>query len=134
MNIGQAAQHSGLSVKAIRYYEDIGLVSPDRRANGYRDFDAEQIGRLGFLAQARLMGFSLEECRALVALEDDPARRSRDVQALARDNLDAVRRRIDDLRALEARLSALVDKCHGDDTPDCAILDGIGAQASGHDV
>ena len=130
MNIGHASDATGLPVKTIRYYEDIGLVSPHRAANGYRDFDAPQIARLRLLAQARLMGFTLEECRTLVALEADPSRHSRDVRDLAEQNLVSVRKKIADLQALETRLTDLISQCHGDEAPDCAILDGLSASAS----
>ncbi|AJE47597.1 MerR family transcriptional regulator [Celeribacter indicus] len=125
MNIGKASEETGLPVKTIRYYEEIGLVAPERAGNGYRDFGPAELARLRLLAQARLMGFSLEECRSLIALEGDPARHSRDVRALAEQNLAAVRARISALEGLEARLSQLIERCHGDDTPDCAILDGL---------
>lgn len=125
MNIGSAAIESGLPVKTIRYYEDIGLVKPARAANGYRDFDEAQISRLRLLAQARLMGFSLDECRTLLELEADPDRHSRDVRALAEQNLATVRDRIARLQALEVRLSTLIGQCHGDETPDCAILNEL---------
>jgi Cu(I)-responsive transcriptional regulator len=130
MNIGHASNETGLPVKTIRYYEDIGLVSPDRAENGYRDFDAPQIAQLRLLAQARLMGFSLEECRTLLALEADPTRHSRDVRDLAEQNLVSVREKIANLQALEARLTDLISQCHGDEAPDCAILDGLSASAS----
>jgi len=129
MNIGHASTQTGLPVKTIRYYEEIGLVAPDRAENGYRDFDAAQIADLRFLAQARVMGFSLEECRALLALEADPSRHSRDVRALAEQNLVSVREKITNLRALETRLTTLIGQCHGDEAPDCAILDGLSQEA-----
>jgi len=127
MNIGEAARATGLSVKTIRYYEEIGLVDAGRAANGYRDFGDRQIARLQMLAEARHLGFGLDECRRLLALNADPDRASRDVRALALRNLEAVRSKIDGLRRMEARLQRLIDACHGDDAPDCAILDGLGA-------
>ncbi|MWB76639.1 MerR family DNA-binding protein [Pseudooceanicola sp. 216_PA32_1] len=125
MNIGHAARATGLSVKTIRYYEDIGLVDADRAENGYRDFGERQITQLRMLAQARHLGFGLEECRQLLDLNADPGRASRDVQALAIRNLDAVRSKIRQLQTLEAELETLIHECHGDDAPDCAILDGL---------
>ncbi|WP_121068107.1 MerR family DNA-binding protein [Chachezhania antarctica] len=126
MNIGHVAKQTGLTVKTIRYYEEIGLIQADRNANGYRDFGDGQISRLRFLAQARHMGFGLEECRRLLELEDDPDRASRDVQALAIRNLEAVRSKIRQLQQLEGELETLIRQCHGDDAPDCAILDELG--------
>lgn len=125
MNIGDIARDTGLTVKAIRHYEGIGLVSPTRAENGYRDFSAQDRDRLRLVAQARLLGFSLDECRRLVALNDDGHRSSRDVQALARENLATVRARLADLQALEARLVDLIGHCRGDDSPECAILDAL---------
>lgn len=125
MNIGEAAKDTGLTVKTIRYYEGIGLVSPTRAENGYRDFSARECDRLRLVAQARMLGFSLDECRRLVDLNDDDHRSSRDVRALAQENLATVRARLADLRALEARLVELVAHCRGDDAPDCAILDAL---------
>ncbi|WP_375173673.1 MerR family transcriptional regulator [Pseudooceanicola sp.] len=125
MNIGRAATETGLSVKTIRYYEDIGLVDADRAENGYRDFGDRQITQLRMLAQARHLGFGLEECRRLLDLNANPDRASRDVQALATRNLEAVRSKIDQLKVLEAELEILIDQCHGDDAPDCAILNGL---------
>lgn len=129
MNIGRAAKETGLSVKTIRYYEDIGLVDADRADNGYRDFGDRQITRLRMLAQARHLGFGLEECRRLLDLNADPDRASRDVQALALRNLDAVRSKIRQLQALESELETLIRQCHGNDDPDCAILDGLSGTA-----
>lgn len=125
MNIGSASNESGLPVKTIRYYEDIGLISPARSDNGYRHFNAVQMGRLHFLAQARHLEFTLEECRALLMLEDDPQRQSHDVRTLAQHNLEAVRAKIVKLRSLEERLTGLIGQCHGDTTSECAILDNL---------
>lgn len=131
MNIGRAAKETGLSVKTIRYYEDIGLVDADRADNGYRDFGDRQITQLRLLAQARHLGFGLEECRRLLDLDADPERSSRDVRALAIRNLDAVRSKIRQLKTLEDELEQLIAQCHGDDDPECAILDGLTAAAGG---
>ncbi|WP_425072073.1 MerR family transcriptional regulator [Sagittula sp. S175] len=130
MNIGEAAKATGLSVKTIRYYEDIGLVQAARAGNGYRDFGARQVAQLQMLAQARHLGFGLDECRRLLELNADPDRASRDVRALAVQNLDTVRDKIRQLQDLEAQLEDLIGKCHGDDAPECAILDGLAARIS----
>ena len=87
MNIGRAAKETGLSVKTIRYYESIGLIRPARDANGYRAFGGRDVHRLAFLARARALGFSIEECRALLRLYDDEARASADVKRLAQSHL-----------------------------------------------
>lgn len=125
MNIGEVAQSTGLPVKTIRYYEEIGLIAPDRSQNGYRDFGAEDQRRLRFLSQARSLGFSLDECRRLMGLYCDESRASRDVRDLAQAHLADIRDRIEGLRALETTLQGLIADCRGDDDPHCAILDGL---------
>ncbi len=125
MNIGHAASRSGLPIKTIRYYEEIGLITPDRHANGYRDFDAVQLRRLQFLAQARHLGFSLDECRRLMGLYCDEHRASRDVRDLATAHLAELRARISQLQGLESTLVAAIADCAGNDGPDCAILDRL---------
>ncbi|NND18491.1 MAG: Cu(I)-responsive transcriptional regulator [Silicimonas sp.] len=131
MNIGDVALVSGLPAKTIRYYEDIGLVRPARRRNGYRDFERSDIHKLTFLNRARSLGFSIEECRTLLSLYEDRQRASADVKRLAKDHVLRIEQKIDELRGLHATLSQLVESCHGDDRPDCPILDDLsGAVAS----
>lgn len=131
MNIGDVAERSGLPAKTIRYYEDIGLVRPRRDTNGYRAFDDEDVHRLAFLARSRSLGFSIEECRALLALYDDESRASADVRRLAAAHLARIDRRIAELVALRATLAELVDRCHGGDRPDCPILSDLAGDAEG---
>ena len=125
MNIGQAAAQSGLPAKTIRYYEEIGLVAPLRSENGYRDFSENDLHKLAFVQRARSLGFSIEECRALLSLYDDRARASADVNALAKAHLAQIEEKIANLQAMHDTLSTLVQKCHGDNRPDCPILDGL---------
>jgi MerR family transcriptional regulator, copper efflux regulator len=125
MNIGDVAERSGLPAKTIRYYEDIGLVRPRRGANGYRDFGEHEAHKLVFLARARSLGFTIEDCRALLALYDDRQRASADVRRLAEGHLAGIDRKIAELAAMRATLARLVDRCHGDERPDCPILDDL---------
>ena len=126
MNIGQAAEASGLPAKTIRYYEDAGLISPAARgANGYRRYSDKDVHRLRFLQRARSLGFSIQECRGLLSLYDDQGRASADVKAIARDHLHDIERKIAELESLRAVLGDLVEKCHGDDRPDCPILEDL---------
>ncbi|MEV8465990.1 Cu(I)-responsive transcriptional regulator [Fluviibacterium sp. DFM31] len=125
MNIGDAAKASGLPSKTIRYYEDIGLLVPPRTANGYRDFGPREINILTFLARARALGFTIEECRALLALWQDTDRSSADVRRIAQTHLEEIDRKIADLRDMRATLAHLVHCCAGDDRPDCPILDSL---------
>ena len=129
MNIGQASASSGLPAKTIRYYEDIGLISPDRSDNGYRDFSETHMHKLAFLSRARGLGFTIEDCRTLLSLYEDTDRASGDVKAMAREHLDKISHKIDELKAMQNTLSELVNKCHGDNRPDCPILQGLAGES-----
>ena len=129
MNIGDAAAASGLPAKTIRYYEDIGLVTPARDTNGYRAFGHDDLHRLAFLGRARTLGFSIADCRALLSLWQDRSRASAEVKAIAGAHLDAIGRKIVELRALEKTLAHLVQCCAGDDRPDCPILEDLAASS-----
>lgn len=127
MNIGQAAEQAGLPAKTIRYYEDIGLIVPLRDANGYRAFQDSDIHKLTFLARARALGFTIADCRDLLALWEDQERASADVRAIAKLHLQQIESKIADLQDMQATLSDLVRDCAGDNRPDCPILTRLGA-------
>jgi MerR family transcriptional regulator, copper efflux regulator len=129
MNIGDVAERSGLPAKTIRYYEDIGLIRPRRGGNGYRAFGEGDVHRLAFLGRARSLGFSIEECRALLALYADAGRASGDVKQVAEAHLRQIDRKIAELEAMRATLADLVRRCHGDDRPDCPILEDLAGGA-----
>ncbi len=130
MNIGDVASRTGLPAKTIRYYEDIGLVKPLRSENGYRRFRDSDLHKLSFLGRARSLGFSIEDCRTLVALYEDHSRASADVKRIARQNLEKIEEKIAELQTMHDTLSHLVSACHGDDRPDCPILSDL-AKAAG---
>ncbi|MEC7762684.1 MAG: Cu(I)-responsive transcriptional regulator [Pseudomonadota bacterium] len=127
MNISDAGARAGLPPKTIRYYEDIGLVTPDRDTNGYRSFSDVDIHNLTFLSRARALGFTIEECRALLALYQDKSRASAEVKKIAEGHLAEIEKKIADLTSMRDTLSHLVHCCHGDDRPDCPILADLGA-------
>lgn len=129
MNIGAAAERSGLPAKTIRYYEEIGLLSPGRRANGYRDYSERELHTLRFLHRARSLGFSIGDCRSLLALYRDRNRASADVRELARQRMEEIDRKIGELKSLRETLGHLVAACHGDTRPDCPILDDLSGGA-----
>ncbi|MCL4186959.1 MAG: Cu(I)-responsive transcriptional regulator [Rhodobacteraceae bacterium] len=131
MTITEVARRSGLPAKTIRYYESIGLIRPLRRPNGYRAFRDGDIMKLGFLARARSLGFSVEDCRALLALWEDKGRASADVKALASQHLARIEAKIAELESLHATLADLVSACSGDHRPDCPILAGLAAPPAG---
>lgn len=125
MNIKDAGAQVGLPAKTIRYYEDIGLVTPDRAANGYRDFSAPHLHKLTFLAQARGLGFSIEDCRGLLALWEDQDRASADVRAIAKQHLAEIEAKIIGLQDMRATLADLVQSCAGNARPDCPIIERL---------
>lgn len=125
MNIGMAAEKSGLPPKTIRYYEDIGLLTADRAGNGYRDYSLTDVHRLRFLKRSRSLGFSVEECRQLLSLYDDKSRESAEVKAVAEAKLDEIEKKLAELIGLRDMLKELVTSCHGDHRPDCPIIDGL---------
>lgn len=125
MNISDVSALSGLPAKTIRYYEDIGLVRPGRGANGYRVFSQPDIHKLTFLARSRSLGFTIDECRELLALYEDKERASADVKRVAKEHLRDVERKIKELQEMQTTLLTLVRRCHGDGRPDCPILEDL---------
>lgn len=125
MNIGDVAERSGLPAKTIRYYEDIGLIRPRRSGNGYRAFANADVHKLAFLGRARSLGFSIEECRALLALYEDDARASSEVKQVTEAHLKRIDHKIAELQGMRATLAHLIHRCHGDERPDCPILDDL---------
>jgi MerR family transcriptional regulator, copper efflux regulator len=123
MNIGDVARSTGLPAKTIRYYEHIDLVTPSRAENGYREYGSDDVHRLSFIQRARSLGFSIDECRLLLSLYNDKKRASSDVKNLALAKIEEVDRKIGELRALRSTLKTLADTCHGNERPDCPILD-----------
>ena len=129
MNVGDAALKSGLPAKTIRYYEDIGLISPARADNGYRDYSGDDIHRLAFLRRARSLGFSIDDCRQLIALYGDQERASHDVREIASAHVAAITEKIRELEQMRATLQKLIHACHGDARPECPILEDIAGVA-----
>ncbi len=122
MNIGDVAARAGLPARTIRYYEGIGLIAPARDTNGYRVFSAPDLHKLAFLGRARSLGFSIEDCRTLLALYEDRARASADVKHVAQGHLDRIDRKLAELSRMRGALADLIHACAGDDRPDCPIL------------
>lgn len=127
MNISDVADSTGLPVKTIRYYEDIGLITPARSANGYRDFSDSDLHKLAFIGRARSLGFGIEACRDLLRLYNDQTRASADVKRLAQAHLSEIDRKIAELGQMRDTLSHLIDACAGNDRPDCPILADLAA-------
>lgn len=126
MNIGAAAQAAGVSAKMIRHYEAVGLLpSAARSASGYRLYSDTDVQVLAFIRHARDLGFSLPQISELLGLWRNRRRASRTVKALALNHVRELEQKIESLRAMQASLQHLADHCHGDDRPDCPILEGL---------
>ncbi|UVJ44599.1 Cu(I)-responsive transcriptional regulator [Pseudomonas sp. LS1212] len=133
MNIGQAARHSGLSAKMIRYYESIGLLKATHRSdNGYRLYQQDDLHTLAFIKRSRDLGFSLEEVAQLLTLWQDRQRASADVKALAHRHIEELNHKIDELVSLRDTLQELAAHCQGDDRPDCPILKDLATGGACH--
>ncbi|HAT1681238.1 TPA: Cu(I)-responsive transcriptional regulator [Klebsiella oxytoca] len=126
MNISDVAKKTGLTSKAIRFYEEKGLVTPPLRSeNGYRSYSQQHLDELTLLRQARQVGFNLEECRELIFLFNDPSRHSADVKRRTLVKVAEIERHISELQGMRTQLLALADSCPGDDSADCPIIDNL---------
>jgi MerR family transcriptional regulator, copper efflux regulator len=130
MNIGNAAVQADLPVKTVRYYDEIGLVSPSRSSSGYRTYSTADLHRLRFVSRSRGLGFSLEDCRHLLSLYDDESRASADVKRIVREKLSEVDRKIEELQSMKSTLTHLANNCRGDSRPDCPILEDLAGSSS----
>jgi len=129
VNIGAASRASGVSARMIRHYEAIGLVpAPPRRDSGYRDYGEADIHRLRFIANARDLGFPLEEIAELLDLWSDAGRASGEVKRLALARADALHQKAKALEAMRETLLDLAAHCQGDTRPDCPIIDRLAGE------
>ncbi|MCC2101550.1 MAG: Cu(I)-responsive transcriptional regulator, partial [Hyphomicrobiales bacterium] len=128
VSIGEAAKVSGVSAKMIRYYESIGLIAaPRRSAAGYRFYDERDVQTLRFVRRARDLGFQVEDIGKLLELWRDGARSSADVKRLAEHHIAELEGKIAALQAMQRTLEQLACACHGDERPDCPILEDLSA-------
>jgi len=128
MNIGEAARHSGVSAKMIRHYEGIGLIPKATRSySGYRTYAASDVHTLRFVRQARSLGFSIKQIEQLLGLWRNQRRPSSKVKALAQEHIAELDARIVEMQAMKRTLQELAAHCHGDERPECPILDGLSA-------
>ena len=126
MNIGQAAQASGVSAKMIRYYESIGLIPKTVRTEaGYRVYSDHDVHTLRFIRRARDLGFSVEGIADLVSLWQDRERASKDVKTIALEHVSVLERKIRELQEMASTLKHLARNCHGDTRPHCPILEEL---------
>ncbi len=129
MQISQAAEAAQLPVKTLRYYEEKGLISPNRCANGYRLYAENDVHRLRFVQRARSLGFTIEECRKLLSLYENSDRASADVKSLAEEKIREVDCKLAELTAMKKTLQSISQTCRGDEQPECPILDDLAGSA-----
>jgi MerR family transcriptional regulator, copper efflux regulator len=126
MNIGEAAQRSGVSAKMARHYEALGLLSHvERSEGGYRQYDDAHVHTLRFIKRARELGFSMDEITELLGLWQNRRRASASVRRIAQAHAQALARRIEAMQAMQRTLENLIHCCHGDERPECPILDDL---------
>lgn len=126
MKIGEAAKVSGVSAKMIRHYESVGLFPQAARSeSGYRQYSDKEVSTLRFIRQSRDLGFSIEQIRELLGLWQNRRRPSRQVRALAQAHILELDEKLKEIQAMKATLEHLVHCCHGDDRPDCPIIETL---------
>jgi MerR family copper efflux transcriptional regulator len=126
VTIREASMVTGVSAKMIRHYESIGLIAaPARTENRYRHYGERDLHELGFIRRARDLGFPIEDIRHLLALWRDKSRSSAEVKAIAQKHVKVLEEKAAALQAMSRTLTHLAQHCHGDDRPDCPILDAL---------
>lgn len=125
-NIGQAAKASGISAKMIRHYEEVGLLpAASRTFSGYRTYNYQDVHMLRFIRHSRDLGFSIKQIADLLSLWRDRNRPSSKVKQMASEHIEMLNQKIQELISMKSELTRLVSCCHGDERPDCPILDEL---------
>ena len=126
MNIGKVAKLSELTIKAVRYYDNIDLVKPYQKTiTGYREYNENDALKLKFVGKARKFNFSIDECRELLSLYENESRPSKEVKKLTLEKISQIDKKLQQLQNLKDELTYLADNCHGDDRPNCPILNAL---------
>ncbi|MGF1707300.1 Cu(I)-responsive transcriptional regulator [Enterovibrio baiacu] len=132
MKINEVSRITGLNAKTIRFYEQKGVISePSRSENGYRDYSERQVNELQMIRRSRLVGFSLDECQALLELSRNPKRRSADVKKKALEKIEEIDEKIKELQAMKTSLKTLASACPGDNGACCPIIDALSLSGEG---
>ena len=125
MFITEISKKLKITARAIRHYEEIGIISSKRLNNNYRYFDDDNLDKLKFLVRARKLGFSLEECKELIKLFQNDKRKSETVRNIAKGKLETINKKINELNDLKKSLEWLIKKCPGNNKPNCPIIDEL---------
>ena len=124
--IGEAARRSGVLAANMRYYEKEGLLSPGGRdGNSYRLYSDADVHRLRFIRRSRDLGFTVEQIGGLLDLWSDRSRASSDVKSFALEHVQRLKEKMAEIEAMVRTLESLADHCHGDDRPECPIIEGL---------
>jgi len=130
LDIGRAAAASGVSVKMIRHYEEIGLLGKVARTYAnYRVYSGSNVHTLRFIKRARALGFPVDDIRGLLSLWQNKSRPSASVKKIAAGHMDELKRKIAEMQSMLTTLQHLTHNCHGDQRPDCPILDDLARSA-----
>lgn len=113
LTIARAARAAGVNIETVRFYERKGLIERPPKGEGYRVYSPDQVGRIRFIKEAQQIGFSLTEIRELLALRADPNTDCSVVQQQALAKQQEVRRKIEQLQAIDAALDVLISACPG---------------------
>ena len=125
MKIGELATKAGVTNRAIRYYEELKLIKSDRLSNNYREYSKDALDKVKFISRAKKLGFSIDECSSLISLFNNETRKSYEVRQLAISKNDKLKKQIKELKDLQKSLEWLIQKCPGNDKPNCPILDEL---------
>ncbi|MFP6779770.1 MAG: MerR family DNA-binding protein [Alphaproteobacteria bacterium] len=125
MKISEVAIKAGITIRAVRHYEELKLVQSKRLSNNYREYSKETLDKLKFISRARKLGFSIDECSSLISLFGNQKRRSAEVRKIAIIKNDELKKQIHELKDLQKSLEWLIKKCPGNDKPDCPIIDEL---------
>jgi MerR family copper efflux transcriptional regulator len=132
MNIGEAAAASGVTAKMIRHYESLQLIPQAARTlSGYRVYSSQDVHMLRFIRHARSLGFSIRQIAELLELWRDHSRSSAKVKALALAHIDELERKIEEMQSMKNELQRLAQCCHGDQRPECPILESLSEELHG---
>lgn len=127
MNIGEVSKLSDVNSKMIRRYEEMGIIpKAGRSLSGYRTYSEKDVHILKFVKRSRELGFSMKDIKQLVGLWRNKSRPSSQVKSIATKHVQELEQKLMEIQSMLKTLKNLTDNCHGDNRPDCPILDELG--------
>lgn len=126
MNIGEVAALSEVNSKMIRRYEELGIIpKAGRSLSGYRQYSEKDVHVLKFVKRARELGFPMKDIKQLVSLWRNKSRSSSQVKNIAMKHQHELEKKLQEVQSMLKTIGQLIENCHGDERPDCPILDGL---------